>query len=112
MLLCILLYKKQRLPGKYLLQLYSNCCYAEQWQNVAISSTTWRRARSVLVSQAAVFRGEASRISPAAFEAVHVPVGNTHGTKRLAKPTQLQQHGARDPLKKMALQCCYDEDAS
>ena len=49
---------------------------------------------------------------PAAFEAVHAPVGNTHGTKRLAKPTQLQQHGARDPLKKMALQCCYDEDAS
>ena len=47
MLLCILLYKKQRLPRKYLLQLYSNCCYAEQWQNVAISLTTWRRARSV-----------------------------------------------------------------
>ena len=46
------------------------------------------------------YRGEASRISPAAFEAVHAPVGNTHGTKRLAKPTQLQQHGARDPLKK------------
>ena len=47
-----------------------------------------------------IYRGEASRISPAAFEAVHAPVGNTHGTKRLAKPTQLQQHGARDPLKK------------
>ena len=43
----ILLYKKQRLQRKYLLQLYSNCCYTEQWQNVAISSTTWRRARSV-----------------------------------------------------------------
>ena len=47
MLLCILLYKKQCLPRKYLLQLYSNHCYTEQWQNVAISSTTWRRARSV-----------------------------------------------------------------
>ena len=47
MLLRILLYKKQRLPRKYLLQLYSNCCYTEQWQNLAISSTTWRRARSV-----------------------------------------------------------------
>ena len=31
MLLRILLYKKQRLPRKYLLQLYSNCCYTEQW---------------------------------------------------------------------------------
>ena len=47
MLLRILLYKKQRLPRKYLLQLYSNCCYTEQWQNLAVSSTTWRRARSV-----------------------------------------------------------------
>ena len=47
MLLRILLYKKQRLPRKYLLQLYSNCCYTEQWQNVVISSTTWRWARSV-----------------------------------------------------------------
>ena len=47
MLLHTLLYKKQRLPRKYLLQLYSNCCYTEQWQNVAISLTTWRRARSV-----------------------------------------------------------------
>ena len=47
MLLHILLYKKQRLPRKYLLQLYSNCCYTEQWQNVAISSTTWQQARSV-----------------------------------------------------------------
>ena len=47
MLLRILLYKKQRLPRKYLLQLYSNCCYTEQWQNLAISSTTWRRVRSV-----------------------------------------------------------------
>ena len=56
-------------------------------------------------------RGEASRISPAAFEAVHAPVGNTQGDKRLAKPTQLYQYGARDPWKKMALQFCYDEDA-
>ena len=47
MLLRILLYKKQRLPRKYLLQLYSNCCYTGQWQNLAISSTTWRWARSV-----------------------------------------------------------------
>ena len=47
MLLRILLYKKQRLRRKYLLQLYSNCCYTEQWQNLAISSTTWRRVRSV-----------------------------------------------------------------
>ena len=47
MLLRISLYKKQRLSRKYLLQLYGNCCYTEQWQNVAISSTTWRRARSV-----------------------------------------------------------------
>ena len=36
MLLHILLYKKQHLPRKYLLQLYSICCYVEQWQNVAI----------------------------------------------------------------------------
>ena len=43
----ILLCKKQCLPRKYLLQLYSNCYYTEQWQNVAISSKTWRRARSV-----------------------------------------------------------------
>ena len=47
MLLHILLYKKQRLPRKYLLQLYSNCCYTEQWKIVAISSTTWQWARSV-----------------------------------------------------------------
>ena len=47
MLLRNIALKKQRLPRKYLLQLYSNCCYTEQWQNVAISSTTWRRARSV-----------------------------------------------------------------
>ena len=46
MLLRILLYKKQRLPRKYLLQLYSNCCYTELWQNLTISSTTWRRART------------------------------------------------------------------
>ena len=39
MLLRILLYKKQHLPRKYLLQLYSNCCYTEQWQNLAISLT-------------------------------------------------------------------------
>ena len=45
MLLRILLYKKQRLPRKYLLQLYSNCCYTGQWQNLVISSTTWRWAR-------------------------------------------------------------------
>ena len=47
MLLRILLCKKQRLPRKYLLQLYSNCCYTEQWQNLAVSSKTWRRARSI-----------------------------------------------------------------
>ena len=46
MLLCILLYKKQRLLRK-LLQLYSNCCYIEQWQIVAISLTTWQQARSL-----------------------------------------------------------------
>ena len=45
MLLHVLLYEKQRLPRKYLLQLYSNCCYTEQWQNLPISST-WRQARS------------------------------------------------------------------
>ena len=38
--------EKQRLSRKYLLQLYSNCCHTEQWQNVAISSTIWRRERS------------------------------------------------------------------
>ena len=29
------------------IQLYGNCCYTEQWQNVLISSTTWRWARLV-----------------------------------------------------------------
>ena len=47
MLFRTLLYKKQRLPRKYLLQLYSNRCYTEQWLTVPISSTTWQRARSV-----------------------------------------------------------------
>ena len=43
----IFLCKKQRLPRKYLLQVYSNCCYTEQWSTVPISLTTWQRARSV-----------------------------------------------------------------
>ena len=64
MLLCILLYKKQRLPSKYLLQLYSNCCYTEQWQNLAISSTTWRRARSVSLTRRHIFTHEHFSTNP------------------------------------------------
>ena len=57
-------------------------------------------------------RGEASRISPAANEAIDAPSGNTYSAKRLAKPTQFYLYCARDPLIKMALQCSYEEDAS
>ena len=36
MLLHILICKKQHLLRKYLLQLYSNCCYTEEWQNIMV----------------------------------------------------------------------------